>query len=93
MAPEPPQDLVVDVQSDIVVLLLWKEPSDTADLHHYFVYVEGEDMEDTSATTNYIWNNLEACKNYTFGVRSVSTSGDMSEPELGDGRTNVGSKL
>ncbi|XP_050737480.1 neogenin-like isoform X2 [Eriocheir sinensis] len=90
MAPEPPQDLLVDVQSDSVVLLTWRKPSDTADLDHYLVYVEGADMEDSTSNTFYVWYDLEACTNYTFGVRSVSAVGDMSDPELGDGRTDVG---
>ncbi|XP_050704210.1 receptor-type tyrosine-protein phosphatase F-like isoform X1 [Eriocheir sinensis] len=90
MAPEPPQDLLVDVQSDSVVLLTWEKPSDTADLDHYLVYVEGADMEDSTSSTFYVWEDLEACRNYTFGVRSVSAVGDMSDPELGDGRTDVG---
>ncbi|XP_050704209.1 receptor-type tyrosine-protein phosphatase delta-like [Eriocheir sinensis] len=91
MAPEPPQDLEVIVLSDSVVLLTWGEPSDTTDLDHYYVYVEEmEDMHDSSTQIYYQWMGLEACTSYTFGVRSVSTVGDMSDPVLGDGRTDVG---
>lgn len=89
MAPQPPQNLKVDVQSASDVLLTWNAPSDTTDLDHYLVDVEGENMEDTTENIYYIVQGLVACTNYMFGVRSVSAVGNMSDPELGKGLTAV----
>lgn len=91
-APEPPQDLAVFPQSPTSMMLTWDPPVLT-DLDHYVVYVEDEDMEDTTKDTHYIFNNLEACKDYTFGVMSVSAAGDTSDPLLGEGQTEDGRKL
>lgn len=76
-----------------MIELLWDAPSNQTDLHHYLVYMKDEHMEYTSYENHFLWTGLTACTNYTFGVKSVSATGNMSCPILGEGQTLVGCKL
>ena len=72
---------------------VWDVAAEGEDFDHYFVYVENEDMDDTTLVVHYTWKGLEACTNYTLGVKAVTSKGDMSEPALQAAQTLVGSKL
>lgn len=91
-APNPPEGLQMDPESNSVSLE-WHPPPDTTGLDHYYVYIDGEEMKDETNDTHYIWNDLDSCTSYIFGVRSVSAEGDMSDPLLGKAVTLDGSKL
>ncbi|MPC35058.1 Receptor-type tyrosine-protein phosphatase delta [Portunus trituberculatus] len=82
-----PQNLIVLPQGPSIMLVTWRKPS-TTDVSHYFVYVEGEHMQDTTDKTYYFWEGLEDCTTYTFGVKTVSSSGVMSDAAVVDGQTD-----
>ncbi|KAK8389666.1 hypothetical protein O3P69_008982 [Scylla paramamosain] len=86
--PDMPQNLIVTPQGPSIMIMKWSRPS-SAEVDHYFVYVEGEDLKDTTIAEYYIWEGLEGCTTYTFGVKTVSSSGSESDPTVADGRTDV----
>ncbi|XP_045102734.1 phosphatidylinositol phosphatase PTPRQ-like isoform X3 [Portunus trituberculatus] len=89
--PDPPPDLTLVPSGPSIMLVMWGESS-SADVDHYYVYVEDEDMNDTTTRTHnfYMWEGLEDCTIYTFGVKTVLSSGVMSDPALADGETDAG---
>ena len=88
-----PENFEVFPQGSSIVLGTWKEPSGGAAVDYYFVYVENEDMEDETDDNYYYWYDLKACTTYTFGVKVVTSAGDMSDPAVDQGQTLTECKL
>jgi chitinase len=77
-AQSTPGELSSKVQTNKTISLQWKASTDNVKVREYEVYRDGQKIG-TSTRTTFTNNELAANKTYSYAVKAVDTSGNISE--------------